>query len=118
MLIRGTKAIQLLKGIVVIVVVRMTSVFLNLQTLKWLTDQVLLWGFLAVTILFQPELRRALGQLGRGNIFARSSRSEEEKIAETIDAVIEYVKYIAKRRICANITIKHENGRMGYGETL
>src|SRR5690625_129424 len=117
MLIRGTKAIQLLKGIVVIVVVRMTSVFLNLQTLKWLTDQVLLWGFLAIIILFQPELRRALEQLGRGNIFARSSRSEEEKLAETIDAIIESVNYMAKRRIGAIITIERETGIGEYAET-
>lgn len=117
MLIRGTKATQLLKGIVVVVAVRMVSVFLNLQTLKWLTDQVLLWGFLAIIILFQPELRRALEQLGRGNIFTRSSRTEEDVVTEAIDAIIESVNYMAKRRIGAIITIERETGIGEYAET-
>jgi len=117
MLIRGTKAIQLLKGIVVILAIRMTSVVLKLQTLKWLTDQVILWGFLAIIILFQPELRRALEQLGRGNIFSRSSRSEEEVLSESIDAIIQSVNYMAKRRIGAIITIERETGIGEYAET-
>lgn len=45
LIIRGTKAVQLLKGITVIIVVRMISIFLGLRTLYWLTEQVLTWGF-------------------------------------------------------------------------
>lgn len=117
MLIRGTKAIQLLKGIVVIIAVRIASLILGLQTIEWLTDQAILWGFLAIIILFQPELRRALEQLGRGSIFARSSQSEEEKLQETIEAIIESSKYMAKRRIGAIITIERETGIDDYAET-
>src|SRR5690625_791917 len=87
MLIRGTKAIQLLKGIVVVLVVRVASMILDLQTLQWLTYQAILWGFLVIIILFQPELRRALEQLGRGNIFSRTSKSAEELLEETINSI-------------------------------
>ena len=52
----------------------MISIFLELHTLSWLTEQVLTWGFLAVIIIFQPELRRALEQLGRGSLFSRGER--------------------------------------------
>lgn len=69
MVIRGTKAVQLLKGIVVIVLVRLASQYLGLSTLQWLVDQAITWGFLAIIIIFQPELRRALEQLGRGRFF-------------------------------------------------
>ncbi|MCY7915793.1 TIGR00159 family protein, partial [Bacillus haynesii] len=63
------KAVQLLKGIVVIVLVRLASQYLGLSTLQWLVDQAITWGFLAIIIIFQPELRRALEQLGRGRFF-------------------------------------------------
>ena len=78
MIIRGTKAIQLLKGILVVVIVWLLSILFNLQTIQWLTNQAILWGFLVIIILFQPELRRALEQLGRGSLFTRGGRSEEE----------------------------------------
>lgn len=74
MVIRGTKAVQLLKGIVVIVLVRMASQYLGLSTLQWLMDQAITWGFLAIIIIFQPELRRALEQPGRGRFFRGAAR--------------------------------------------
>ncbi|WP_373894742.1 diadenylate cyclase CdaA [Virgibacillus natechei] len=117
MLIRGTKAIQLLKGIVVVLAVRMVSILFSLQTIEWLTEQAILWGFLLIAILFQPELRRALEQLGRGNLFARSARSEEELIEQNIEAIIQSCKYMAKRRIGALITIERETGMGDYAET-
>ena len=72
-IIRGTKAIQLLKGIFVIVVVRSLASLLGLNTLEWLMEQVVTWGVLAIIIIFQPELRRALEQLGRGKLFTRNN---------------------------------------------
>src|SRR5690625_4200944 len=117
MLIRGTKAIQLLKGIVIVLAVRMASIFLGLQTLQWLTHEAILWGFLAIIILFQPELRRALEQLGRGRLFSRSSRSAEERLESVIDSIIKACNYMAKRRIGAIITIERETGIDDYAET-
>lgn len=81
-LIKGTKAVQLLKGIVVILLIRVVSEFFGLNTLSWLTQQAIDWGFLAIIIIFQPELRRALEQLGRGRFFhepmARMMRSKRK----------------------------------------
>lgn len=117
MLIRGTKAIQLLKGIAVILGVWLISIALDLQTIKWLTNQAIIWGFLVIIILFQPELRRALEQIGRGNLFSRSSRSEEEITSQLISSIVESCKYMAKRRIGALITIEGETGIGEYAET-
>ncbi|WP_430791240.1 diadenylate cyclase CdaA [Virgibacillus flavescens] len=117
MLIRGTKAIQLLKGIVVILLVWIISVVFNLQTIYWLTDYAIQWGFVVIIILFQPELRRALEQLGRGNIFSRNSKSEEEILEQSIEAFIHSCGYMAKRRIGALITIERETGIGDYAET-
>ncbi|RDW14984.1 diadenylate cyclase CdaA [Oceanobacillus chungangensis] len=117
MLIKGTKAIQLLKGIAVVLAVWGISIFLDLQTIRYLSNQIILWGFLAIIILFQPELRRALEQLGRGNLFSRTTRSEEEIITKKIEAIIESCKYMAKRRIGALISIEGETGIGEYAET-
>jgi diadenylate cyclase len=117
MVIRGTKAVQLLKGIVVIVIVRILSNFLGLKTLQWLMDQALTWGFLAIIIIFQPELRRALEQLGRGRLFSRSSIPEEEERNNTIESIVKAVQYMAKRRIGALISIERETGVGDYIET-
>lgn len=65
-LIKGTKAVQLLKGLFVIVLAKIATYVLELNTLDWLLQEVIDWGFLAIIIIFQPEIRRALEQIGRG----------------------------------------------------
>ena len=70
---KGTKAIQLLKGIVVIVIGQQLSKMLNLTATSRLFDLVIQWGVLALIVIFQPEIRRALEQLGRGSLFKRYS---------------------------------------------
>ncbi len=117
MLIRGTKAVQLLKGIFVVLGIWLISYFLQLKTLMWLMSQAMTWGFLGVIILFQPELRRALEQLGRGSFFARNSTNEEESFKETVSAIMKSCNYMAKRRIGALITIERETGMGDYVET-
>ncbi|MBO9131411.1 diadenylate cyclase CdaA [Bacillus sp. 165] len=117
LLIRGTKAVQLLKGIIVIVVVRILSSVFKLHTLQWLMDQALTWGFLAVIIIFQPELRRALEQLGRGSLFSRGMNHEEDEQASIVDSIVKAVEYMAKRRIGALISVERETGMNDYIET-
>src|SRR5690606_42158657 len=99
MFIRGTKAVQLLSGIFVITLIWILSGVLHLNTLNMLMETVMTWGFLAIIIIFQPELRRALEQLGRGKFFARSGIQEEEEQKKRLDAIINAVNYMAKRRI-------------------
>jgi diadenylate cyclase len=117
MLIRGTKAVQLLKGISVIISVWLLSSLFGLQTLEWMMNQALTYGILAIIIIFQPELRRALEQLGRGRFFSRSGVPEEDQLAKTIEAVLKATNYMAKRRIGALISIERETGMTDYVET-
>lgn len=117
LIVRGTKAVQLLKGIFVILIVRLISDMFELQTLFWVTDQILLWGFLAIIIIFQPELRRALEQLGRGKFFSRSGVREEENQEKMVESIVKAVEYMAKRRIGALISVERETGMGDYIET-
>lgn len=64
-LIRETRAAQLLKGIMLLVLALFVSSFLNLKTMNLLLNNVFNWGLLAVVVLFQPEMRRALEKVGR-----------------------------------------------------
>lgn len=116
-IIKGTKAVQLLKGILVLIVVRLLTGVFHFDTLTWLLDQVLPWGFLAIIIIFQPELRRALEQLGRGRLFARTMMQEEEEHDRLMEALTKSVNYMAKRRIGALISIEQETGLSEYVET-
>ncbi|KXH80843.1 diadenylate cyclase CdaA [Sporosarcina sp. HYO08] len=116
-IIKGTKAVQLLKGIFVIIIVRILTDLFGLDTLSWILDQVLPYGFLTIIIIFQPELRRALEQLGRGRLFARTNLQEEEEKERLMDAMSKAVSYMAKRRIGALISIEKETGLSEYIET-
>lgn len=116
-IIRGTKAVQLLKGILVILIVKVLSDFFNLTTLSWMMGQVITYGFLAIIIIFQPELRRALEQLGRGKFFSRSTSSDDEGQEKTVEAIVKATDYMAKRRIGALISIERETGMSDYIET-
>lgn len=117
MIVKGTKAVQLLKGIFVIILVKVISDRFQLQTLGWMMEQVLLWGFLAIIIIFQPELRRALEQLGRGRFFSRSGIQEEEDQEKLVESITKAVDYMAKRRIGALISVERETGMGDYIET-
>ncbi|MFK9095160.1 diadenylate cyclase CdaA [Bacillus salipaludis] len=115
--IRGTKAVQLLKGILVILLVRVVSEWLGLITLSWMMQQAINWGFLAVIIIFQPELRRALEQLGRGRFFSSSRTQDDDNQEKTVEAIVKATDYMAKRRIGALISIERETGMSDYIET-
>ena len=117
MVIKGTKAVQLLKGIFVILMVTVISDWFSLKTLNWMMEQVLLWGVLGIIIIFQPELRRALEQLGRGRFFSRTGGHVEEEQEKMVEAITKATDYMAKRRIGALISIERETGMGDYIET-
>ncbi|KRK48110.1 TIGR00159 family protein [Secundilactobacillus kimchicus] len=116
LLIRGTKAVQLFRGIVIILVVKFLSAWLGLSTLSWLMDQIITWGVIAMIIIFQPEIRRGLEHLGRGSLFVRS-RQVNEAETKLIDALDKAIQYMSKRRIGALITIQMDTGLEDYIET-
>ncbi len=116
-LIKGTKAVQLLNGIFVIIIAKIVTQIFGLETLDWLLQEVIDWGFLAVIIIFQPEIRRALEQIGRGKLFQRSTSQQDEEQNRLIEAMKKSVSYMAKRRIGALISIEKETGLTEYIET-
>lgn len=115
-MVRGTRAVQLLRGIFLLVVTWALSTWLNLYTLKWLMNQMFTLGVVTVLIIFQPELRKALEQLGRGKLFTRSS-AEEQDTSQQINEVIKSVNYLARRKIGALIVFERNTGLNDYIES-
>ncbi len=87
-LIRGTRAVQLLKGFMVIVAAWLVSIYLELKTMQWLMSQAFTYGVLAILIIFQPELRRALEQLGRGSMFSRAIANDDNVATKVIGELV------------------------------
>ena len=115
-MLRGTKAIQLFRGVILILVVKVISSYFGLNTVSWLMDQVINWGVIAVIIIFQPEIRRGLEHLGRGSLFVRM-RHENEAANKMIAGLDKAIQYMSKRRIGALMTIQQDTGLEEYIET-
>ncbi|MGE7366829.1 diadenylate cyclase CdaA [Desemzia incerta] len=114
--VRGTRAVQLLKGIAIIVLIKVGSYFFQLQTVEWIVDLVIQWAVLALIIIFQPEMRRGLEHLGRGSLFNR--KKKKKNLGEDlVSSILKSVQYMSKRRIGALIAIEMETGLEEYVNT-
>lgn len=116
MLIRGTRAIQLFKGILIILAIKLVSWYIGLSTVSWLTDLVINWGVIAIVVIFQPEIRRGLEHLGRGTLFTRNKTANEQE-EDMIKQLDQAIQYMTKRRIGALISIEMDTGLEEYIET-
>ncbi len=110
--LRGTRALQVLKGAIVLVFIFFAAQQLHLDTIHWMLARVFGFSIFALLIVFQPELRRALAQLGRRPMFAAHHLNEM-----MIDAVIGATVQLAKNKIGALIAVERETGLKNYIET-
>ena len=116
LLIRGTRAEQLVKGLVLLLLTMVVSEYLQLTTMSWMLRQVMTVGLIAIPIVFQPELRRALEQLGRGKIFQRSIWGPKE-FDHFLNEIVKGIMVLVKKRIGALIVIEMETGLEDMMET-
>lgn len=115
-MVQGTKAIQLLKGVAVFIVIKIIAEVIGLHTLSWIMDQIITYGVIAAIIIFQPEVRRGLEHLGRSSLIKpiKGGLPVEEKMIAAYDKAIQYM---SKRKIGALITIERNTGLDEYIET-
>jgi len=115
--LQGTRGARLLKGIVVtliglyVVVSLLRSAF-ELEVIAFLYDRLLLLASLAIVVVFQPELRRALMRLGETKLFRSMSGQLDREIENLIEAAV----YNSKRRVGMLIAIEREVGLGGLTE--
>lgn len=110
-LVRGTRAAELLKGLAVLGMLVLVTRWAGLATLHWLVVQALLPGVIALIILFQPELRLALEQLGRGKVLrAPVANLQHGEIAELTGELERAAHYLSRERIGALIVLERSVG--------
>ena len=118
MIIKGTRAVQLIKGLFVLLMASLVSEFLGLKVVEWILDQLSTVLVVALPIVFQPELRRALERLGRGKFFARPmSMLNEETLTKVVNQIVRSVKVFSKENIGALIMLEREIGVNDFIET-
>ncbi len=117
-LIRGTRAEQLVKGLIVLLVALVVSGLLGLRTINWFLQGLMTMGLVAIPIVFQPELRRALEHIGRGKIFQRSVYDhEEEHFHVVLEELLKAIPVLVKKKIGALIVLERNTGLKEYVET-
>jgi len=103
-----TRAIQVLKGLGVILVAAWVADLLDLAGTYWILNYVLQIGALLLVIIFQPELRRALARLGRGTI--ELGPSTINNASENVDQILKAVLSLSKKRVGALIVFERKTG--------
>ncbi|NLV20609.1 MAG: TIGR00159 family protein [Syntrophomonadaceae bacterium] len=116
-LIRETRAVQLFKGLVILLLFSIVVSILDLHMLNWLLDK--LWIIFAITlpIVFQPELRRLLEQLGKGSFFKSSAGRQDAESYQTIIAEItQAVTVLSRTKTGGLIILTRDTGIAEYTE--
>lgn len=114
-LIRGTRAMQMAVGSILVLVLFYVSQLFPLQTVAWLIRNVLAYVVFAAIVLFQSDIRRALSHLGSAPFFRYFARAE--RAAETIEEVITAAGLLSKKKVGALIVIEREIGLRNYVES-
>jgi len=116
LLIRGTRAIQILQGVGVLLLSLGICHLFVMRTLYWMLDKVIVMIFVAIPIVFQPELRRALGQIGKGGILGMLT-SREEEISSMVDEIVDACFHMSRKKVGAIVVIERDIGLEEFMET-
>lgn len=110
LLIRGTRAVQLIKGIVVLVAATALTSVLNLYTINWLLRQAMTALVVALPVVFQPELRRALEKLGREGLVAHPVRHGDADLKPVVAGICRAAAVLSKNKVGALIVVERKTG--------
>ena len=110
--IKNTRAWNLFKGIIIILIFILIALIFHMNTILWLAENLLSVGLLALVIIFQPELRKALENLGGKNLFGRwfnFGKTENDRFSDrTIEELIKASYAMGKVRTGALIVVEDE----------
>ena len=112
-LVRGTRAVQLIKGFVAVALVVLLTgpQFLNLKTIYWILAVILQNWVIALIILFQPELRLVVEQIGRGRFLPDAFRLQHETDAvQMINEIVRAARRLSEKKIGALVAVEREVG--------
>lgn len=116
--IKSTKVASLFKGLLLILVIYGVSQFLGLRTIAWLVESLFNIGLIAMVIVFQPELRKMLEEIGRGSFAPHMQLSDEDKAQmDSSHELITAVLSMAKTKTGALIVIEQQTSLQDIEQT-
>ncbi len=110
LMLKNTRAATLVKGLLVLVLFMLISKWLNLHVISWLLEKSMTVIMVALPVVFQPELRRALEQIGRGRLFNKGSELDEQEMEEMLNAVANATVIMSRRKEGALMVFERETG--------
>ena len=110
LMLKNTRAATLVKGLLVLVLFMLISRWLNLHVISWLLEKSMTVIMVALPVVFQPELRRALEQIGRGRLFNKGSELDEQEMEEMLNAVANATVIMSRRKEGALMVFERETG--------
>ena len=117
-LIRGTRAVQLLLGVLVLVGVYGLAVLLRLELTKLVLQALFAFGLIAIVVVFQPELRRVLGRIGQlGPLNRLLAPLSEEDVDHVVNELVRSSLLIAEAHHGALVVVERSTGLQDYSET-
>ena len=106
---KNLKMVLLFKGILFIVALKILSDLLDLVTIGYLLDYVITWGPLALIVVFQPEIRNVLEQLGRSQLLGRHKSLTVDEREKMVYEIANAADYLKNNRIGALMVIERDN---------
>lgn len=113
----NSRTIQIFKGIVLVVLLEAIAKFFGLTTLGWLADIFISYGFLAIIVIFQPEIRALLERLGKSNMFSKISTLSGNEKEHLVDEVVKAAMLLSKEQTGALITLEQSQSLSDYIKT-
>lgn len=104
----NVKMVMLLKGALIIIIVKGLSDYFNLITIGLILEYILTWGTLALIIVFQPEIRNALEQLGKKQILTRHRSLTLDEREKVVYEIMNSIDYLRKAKIGGLMVIERE----------
>ncbi len=102
----NSRTSQIFKGILLIIIVDMIAKFLGLNTVAYFADIFVNWGFLAIIIVFQPEIRSLLEKLGKSNVFSRITTLSGNEKEHLVDQIVTATMLLSKDQTGALISVE------------
>lgn len=117
LILRGTRATSIIKGLIIIFAANVGARFLGLRTVTWILTQGTTVILVALPVVFFPELRRALEHLGRGQLFSRFATLGREEVSRLTDALVRALRLLSQSQTGALIVFEREVGLEEYIES-
>ena len=113
---KNVKMVLLFKGIIFILILKVVSDIFGLVTIGYLLDYVIEWGILVLIVIFQPEIRNVLEQLGRSQLLGRHKVLTVDEREKVVYEIVNAMEAMRKTRTGALIVIERDNSLNDYIE--